>query len=378
MTNFIFWLCLACLFWTFLGYPLAVLLAAPASRLKVREGPPPAKIALIVAAHNEEEVIGQKIQNCLNLAAGQWDLEIVIVSDGSTDSTNRILENHQGISERLRFIQYQPRRGKAYALNAGLSVAHGEIIVFSDANVILEPNALVHLLRPFADTSVGAVSGHVRIKGKGNAEISGEGLYMRFENLVQKAESRVWSTVGVDGALFAIRRELAPVLAADTVIDDFAISMEAPLHRQRIVFAQDALATEEAIPSVKNEIKRKARIVAGGYQYLFHLGGRLLDLPKGFLFMFFSHKVLRWLAPFFLLGLLISSAALRGPAGYVALTLQIFFYLFATTSLLFPGLRNRTLFYFPFYFSAVNLAALAGAYRFFRGRHSSLWDKVSR
>lgn len=334
---------------------------------------------MIIAAHNEEGIIQEKIENCLNLDFGPADWEVIIVSDGSTDSTDSILSEFGNTHQRIHIKSYQPRAGKAHALNVGESIASGDVLIFSDANVMLEPEAPAKLLLPFSDPEVGAVCGKVLVQGKGEDEIAGESLYMRFEGAIQRAEARFWSMVGIDGALFALRRELYRPLDPKTVLDDFALSMEAPLAGQRIVYAEDAKAIEEVEISTADEFMRKSRIIAGGYQYFFSLIAKKRKMGWVTWFSFISHKVLRWLAPFFLIMMLFCNFFLIDHSLFQwTLAIQSVFYFTALAAHVFPVLRKYYFFYLPYYFNVVNVAALVGFKRYFSSSQGVLWEKVRR
>ncbi|MGV1098215.1 glycosyltransferase family 2 protein [Thiovibrio sp. JS02] len=377
--SLLLWLSLLLLAWTFAGYPLAVIVLSRFLARPWRTGPFSGSVSMIIAAHNEEEVIRDKAENCLSLDFGGADAEILMVSDGSLDGTNAILEEFAGRSERLRIITYQPRAGKANALNVAVAQAKGEILIFGDANVMVGETSCQPLLAPFSDPEVGVVCGRVLVRARGEQEVAGEGLYMRYEAAVQYAEARLYSMVGVDGALFAMRRALFNPLTLDTILDDFTLSMQAAASGLRIVYEKEAVAVEEVIPSAANEFKRKARIVAGGYQYLanFLKSGR--SFKAGMWFAFFSHKILRWLAPFLLIMLFASNLFLLDSSLYALLLVgQLFFYLLAALGFLKKELRTNHLVYLPYYFCVVNLAAFRGFFRFLSLRQQTLWEKVER
>jgi cellulose synthase/poly-beta-1,6-N-acetylglucosamine synthase-like glycosyltransferase len=373
------WLSFCLLAWTFAGYPLFVLILASIFARPWRRESFSGKVSLIIAAHNEEEVIRAKVENCLALDFGAADHEIIIVSDGSTDKTNLILKEFAGQPGGVQIITYQPRAGKPNALNVAVARARGDILIFGDANVMVGETSCQELLAPFADPEVGVVCGHVLVRARGEQEVAGESLYMRYEAAIQQAEARLGSMVGVDGALFAMRRDLFLTLSLATILDDFTLSMQAAVQRQRIVYEENALAVEEVVPLAHNEFKRKGRIVAGGYQYLadFLNGGDSLSF--GMWFAFISHKILRWLAPFLLLALLISNIFMYKDAAYfLLLMVQGGFYLLAVLGFLIKGLRTSYLVYLPYYFCVVNLAAFQGFWRFMTARQQAVWEKVER
>ncbi len=334
---------------------------------------------MIIAAYNEEDVIREKMENCLNLDFGSADAEIIIVSDGSTDNTNAILKEFSEVSPRIRIITYQPRAGKPNALNMGVSKSRGQILIFSDANVMVGEGSCRTLLTPFADPTVGVVCGRVLVRDCGDREIAGESLYMKYEGVVQRASAQFWSMVGVDGALYAMRRDLFQPLAPSIILDDLMLTTQAPAAGQRIVYEKEAVAVEDAVPSVKNEFKRKARIVAGGYQNVAAFMRSSLTLSPSVWFVFLSHRILRWCAPFPLLLLFLSNICLLDIVGYRWLFgAQCAFYLLAILGVLISGLRRNYLVYVPYYFTMVNMAAFQGFYRFLTSQQQVLWDKVER
>ncbi len=379
LTIFLLWTSLGLLAWTFAGYPLFMLSLSKLFPKPWHTAPFTGTVSMVIAAHNEEDVIRDKVRNCLNLDFADADAEIIIVSDGSTDATNAILTEFSAADPRLHIVCYQPRAGKANALNVGVSQARGDVLIFGDANVMVGEKSCPALLAPFADPSVGAVCGHVLVRARGDQEVAGESLYMRYEAIVQRSEALLYSMVGVDGALFALRRDLFQPLPSGLILDDFMLSMHAPTAGLRTVYASDAVAVEEVIPSAHNESKRKVRIVSGGFQFLaaFLRSGRTLRPTMWF--MFVSHKVLRWIAPFLLILVLIANLLVLDVIGFGwLLAAQIAFYVTALLGHLFARLRRHLLVYLPYYFTVVNLAALRGFFRFMSLRQQVLWDKVER
>ena len=379
VAEWLLWTGIGMLFWTYAAYPvfiwgLAVLRPCPWRKDEFR-----GRWSLIVAAHNEEDVIREKIENSLKLNFAAGLSEIIFVSDGSTDETEAILNKYKHCSDRLKILTYQPRRGKSHALNVGVDKAIGDILIFSDANVMIDINACKILLEPFHDETVGAVCGKVLVKARGEQEIAGESLYMKYEGWVQRSEAKFSSMVGIDGALFALRRELFTPLHCDIILDDFNLSMEAPLAGLRIVYADDAIAVEEVIPSVENEFKRKARIVSGGYQYLAGLIKRQESLGIITWFELISHKILKWMTPFAMIYIFFSSFFLINIVVYKLLfSVQVLFYLLALLGHLVNNFRKIHIFYLPYYFCVVNLAALFGFFRYLSKGQKGIWDKVER
>ncbi len=373
----VFCLSAGLLLWTYFLYPAFIVLAARLRGKPFKRAVFDGRVSMVVAAHNEEAVIRRKILNCLELDFGPAESEIIAVSDGSTDETERILGEMAGLSERLRVMAYRQRAGKGNALNLAAGESTGDVLIFTDANVFLDKDAPCRLLEPFADPHVGAVCGRVAVRCQGE-EIAGESLYMRFEGVVQRAEGTFQTVIGVDGALFAMRRELFRPLEKETILDDFSLSMEAPLAGLRIVYS-DARGVEEAVASASNEFRRKARIAAGGWQYLSRLYRKSGRLGVKVWFMLFSHKILRWLSPVLMVMLFAGNIPLSGrPAFALALCGQSAFYLLAAQAFFFPQLRRFHVFYVPYYFCVINLAALVGGGRFVSGRQKTTWEKVQR
>jgi biofilm PGA synthesis N-glycosyltransferase PgaC len=374
-----FWLCFCLLAWTYIGYPLVIGLLAWLFPKPWRKDECTGTVSMIIAAHNEQDVIREKVENCLSLDFGNMDVDIIIVSDGSTDQTNAILEEFADVDPRLKVITYEPRAGKANALNVGFTHSTGQILIFGDANVIVGETSCRKLLEPFADSKVGVVCGRVLIRASGDEEIAGESLYMKYEGAIQRAAARFWTMVGVDGALFAMRRDLFRPLPPNVILDDLVLTTQAPVAGQRIVYETEAVAVEEVVPSVANEQKRKARIVAGGYQFLRSLPRIGLALGPSAWFVLLSHRVLRWCAPFPLILLFLTNMLLLGNVVYRWLFIaQCVFYSLAVVGALVSALRRNYLVYVPYYFTMVNTAAFRGFLRSVTSRQQVLWDKVER
>jgi biofilm PGA synthesis N-glycosyltransferase PgaC len=378
----IFWSAVIILGYTYLGYPVLIAVLA---RLKPRgltgeEASELPRVSLIIPAHNEEKVIGEKIENSLSLDYPEELFSIVIVSDGSTDRTNEIISEFAS-NPRIRLIQYQPRKGKAHALNIGVSISESGIIVFSDANIRYEPDSIRMLVRNFSAPSVGCVCGKVLLeKAKDSTEPLGEGIYMRYERFIHQNESRFHTMIGTDGAMYAIRSELFKPLPEDAIVDDFIIAMSVLENNYRIVYEPKAIGYEEAASSVGQEFKRKVRMIAGGFQAIGILGPVLNPLLHPIVFFqFVSHKLFRWLAPVFMLAVLVANVFLLSGHFYQLILLaQLLFYSLAVIAAIRESIRKRALFYFPYYFCALNLAAAVGLSRFLKGNQPVKWEKVLR
>ena len=363
------------------GFPLCLLLLTlrrsgrgPAA-LEDRQLP---RVCMAVAAYNEELVIEEKIRNGLALDYPPEKLTFLFISD-STDGTNDILLRHQ--SKRIQVKIRKQRLGKFPALCEAVPNCDGEIVVLSDANTYYRPDSIRKLVRHFTDSRVGLVTGDVRLLPSEEKFGTGEGFYYRYERALQVLESRFWSTVAVDGGMYALRREHFPLKApAFGINDDLAVGMSVALQDFRLLYDPEAIADESPTPSDQIEFVRKTRIVANGIQAFLNNEG-VPHLWQGrLLWVFVSHKLLRWLAPVFLLAALVSSFAaifLSGPLWLWLFGAQVAFYALALLGWKFQSLSG-IVFRVPYYFSMVNLAALLGIIQGVRRKGPSIWKPTGR
>jgi biofilm PGA synthesis N-glycosyltransferase PgaC len=389
----------ATLVYTYAGYPLLLgwlvlrQKKAPLSPAPSSESLEPAlsdhsdvltpHVSIIIPFHNEEAWVARKFDNTLSLDYPHDRMEIIAVSDGSTDLTAAVMDRYR---DRIRIVAYSCRQGKPTALNRGVALAMGDVLVFTDANVLLDHKAIRALVAPYADPSVGGVSANVALEAVHPAEPLGEGLYMKYERWLYALESQIHSMIGADGALFSIRRALFTPLAADTITDDFSLALGAIDRGKRVLYEPRARAVEGVVPDVASEFRRKVRMVAGGYQAIWRfrhlLSSAQVFRHPTFALQLISHKLLRWMASLLLVMMLCGSAVVAGSTqsplwvGFTAL--QSLFYLLAGAGWLSPKIRRWPICYVPYYFCAVNLAATLGAWRYLRGRQAITWQKVSR
>ncbi len=338
----------------------------------------PPIVSVIIPFHNEERWVARKLDNLLSCDYPANRLQVIAVSDGSRDMTTNILERYK---DRIQVIAYQPRRGKPTALNLGVAHAQGEILIFTDANVMLEPKAIRAMVARYEDPTVGAVSGKIALQPDGAGEPLGEGIYMRYEQWLYSLESEIQTMIVGDGAFFSVRRELFTPLPSDTITDDFALALQVVGKGRRLIYEPAACGVEVVIPSVSAEFGRKVRMVAGGYQAL----GRLHYLlnPYRFplvAFQLISHKLLRWWAPFFLVPVFVGAALRAGdhPLFAGALAVQCVFYGLAGAGWSSARLRQLRVVYLPYYFCATNVAAVQGLWRFLHRRQAITWERVGR
>ncbi len=384
----VFWIAVMLVGYAYLGYGAFVAVLSRA--WPCREAPEAAdapgrlpSVTLVVAAYNEEDVILAKIANCVALEYPGDRLEIVIVTDGSTDRTPELAAGAGTGGPGLRVMHAPERRGKIHALNRVMPTLDAEIVVFSDANAMLNPEALLRIVRHFQDPQVAGVAGEKRIKPQADDVSTGEGFYWRYESALKRWDSRISSVMGAAGELVAVRREAYEPLENDTLLEDFVMSMRLVARGLRVVYEPGAYATEEASPTIVEEFKRKARIVAGGWQAVFRLWPLLIPTRPVIWLQYVSHRVLRWvlvpaLLPVILLSNLILVWEVGGAYGWL-LQLQLVLYGAALLGwwLQERGIRTPVL-YLPFYFAFLNAAALVGAYRFWTGAQSVTWEKARR
>lgn len=377
-------------FYTFAGYGIFLYLIIRIKRaFKGRKTLPSENLdelpscTLVIAAYNEEYFIEQKISNSLLLNYPERKLKLLFVTDGSSDKTPDIIARYPQIQ-----LLHQPQRaGKIAAVHRAMNYVDTDAVVFTDANTFLNKDALIKICRHYSDATVGAVAGEKRVHIDENADASaaGEGFYWKYESALKKWDSELYSVVGAAGELFSVRRSLYQPVEADTVLDDFMISMLIAAKGYRIVYEPEAYATETASENVSEELKRKVRIAAGGMQSILRLKKLFNPFPYPILsFQYISHRVLRWtITPFLLILSFILNVALALKPGEIAmqglLLAQILFYLLALLGLIMEKrqLRIKILF-IPYYFCVMNYAVLAGIIRYFSTKQSAVWEKVQR
>jgi cellulose synthase/poly-beta-1,6-N-acetylglucosamine synthase-like glycosyltransferase len=372
----IFWTSAAVLAYVYAGYPALLLLWRAMASVPVVKGPARPSVCLFIAANNEETVIEGKIRNALALSYPADTLEIVVASDGSTDSTNGIVRR---FAPRVRLIEMAPRRGKMAAIIQGMASVRADVVVFSDANTFLEPGAIAALVSNFADASVGAVSGDVALVGERAALGRSEDLYYRYERRIQRLESEIGSMIGADGALYAIRRELFDPPGADTILDDMAIPMAVVRQGYRVVFEPDARAREQGSESSREEFARKSRVIAGAVKFLSRADSFVPARNVQVIVSLASHKALRWLSPAFATCAFLSSIALADASrGYaLAAAAQVTLLVLGIAGCL-PALRRVAVVAVAHYFCLVQAAAVVGLLRGITGQESVLWRRFAR
>jgi cellulose synthase/poly-beta-1,6-N-acetylglucosamine synthase-like glycosyltransferase len=374
--RLIFWTSIAVLAYLYVGYPALLGVIRLFGRRSVRRAPIEPRVCVFVAANNEASIIDAKVRNTLSLEYPPDRLEIVVASDGSTDATNEIVRR---FAPRVQLLEFKPRRGKIAVINDGIKEIASEIVVFSDANTFLQPDAVRSLVQSFADPQVGAVSGDVVLIGERASFGPSEDLYYRYERWLQRAESEIGSMIGADGALYAIRRELFAPPANDTILDDMAIPMAVIKQGRRVVFEGSARAFEQGSETATEEFARKARVVAGAIQFIGRAASSVPVSSPQVILSLVSHKGLRWLSPAFAASAFGSSLVLADSAfGYaLAASAQGGLLLMALLGCV-PRLRRLTPLAMAHYFCLLQLAAAVGFVRGVSGRQSVLWRRFER
>ena len=340
-------------------------------------------VTLVIAAFNEAAFIRQKIRNSLQLDYPAGSLKFIFVTDGSNDQTPEIVREYPAI----RLLHSTERRGKVAAIHRAMAEVDTPVVIFSDANTLLNPQAVREIARHYADPKIGGVAGEKKVISVGESGVAGagEGLYWKYESVLKKLDSDFHSVVGAAGELFSVRTELYANPGDHVLLDDFLISLRICERGYRVVYEPDAFATETPSDTLGEEEKRKIRISAGAFQSMWMLRGLLNPAKHGWLsFQYISHRVLRWtLSPLFLPLILLSNillVALGEDLLYqVLLGGQIVFYLLALGGYLQHrrGVKSRLL-YVPYYFVFINICLYLGFFRFLKGSQSVLWDKAAR
>jgi len=332
-------------------------------------------VALLICALNEENIIGQKIDNSLALDYPREKLEIIVISDGSTDATAAVAQRYR--SAGIRLIDQPKRRGKVKNLIEVVPTLKQDIVVFSDANVMYDPPAIKNLMKRFEDQSVGCVSGKVVLTDTTDPLNSGTSDYYSVEWALQENASRLYSMMGADGAMYALRRELFQPPPPDTVIEDFVIPMAVIRQGRRVVFEPSALGWEQGSLSLNEEFARKTRIGAGALQSLVRGNGWPGCVPARVWFVFLSHKFLRWVSP--ILGVMaLFIACLSFDQKLSKLVLGGFLLLSVAAGLRMLLNQSHRAFDAPFYFLFGQIAAAIGLVKGLTGTQSVLWAKANR
>lgn len=388
ITVSLFWGAVALVAYAYVGYPLLVWLlskrhdhsakqaaSAESAASQAQDLP---FVSIIIAAYREENVILERLNNLVLLDYPPDKLEILIGCDGNEDLTGELV-NAFGDS-RIRLLQFEERRGKSSVLNDCVPAARGEILVFSDANTHMDRQCIKRLVRHFEDETIGGVCGQLILEDAETGK-NVDGLYWKYENFLKQCETSLGAVLGVNGALYALRKSLYTPIPPETIIDDFLIGMRVHLTGRRLIYDGSAFATEETATSVQAEFKRRVRIGTGGFQSLRHLKG-LLSPRYGYIaFAFWSHKLLRWFCPVLMTVALLANLCLMSQLLYqVTLIGQGLFYLaaFLGMKLGSGGGLVRKLCRVPGMFVQMNLALGIGLFRWLFTKQTGTWERTER
>jgi cellulose synthase/poly-beta-1,6-N-acetylglucosamine synthase-like glycosyltransferase len=373
----VFWLSAAALGYTYAGYPLLLALLSAIRPRRIERGEFKSTVSVIITAYNEERDLNAKLENTLALDYPPELLEIIVASDASSDRTDDIVREFALRGVRLH--RQQKRLGKTAAQNAAVELAHGDIILFSDATSLYQPQTLRAILPNFADASVGCVAGRLIYVDPTDSRIGrGARSYWNYETFLKQHESRVCSLIGASGCLYAVRRS-AYVPLYHEACSDFIIATKMVEQGLRAVYEPEAICTEETNRRSDNELKMRVRIIAQTFTDLWRHAGMFNPFRSGFFAVqLFSHKLMRYLVPFFLIAIFATSATLAGSFFYrILFTVQLVCYGCAGLAWLLErlGMRSRLL-ALPQYFVLANVASLIAMYKFFRGERYASWEPI--
>jgi biofilm PGA synthesis N-glycosyltransferase PgaC len=389
MLEILFFISLFIIVYTYLGYGVLLLFLVKIKKLFTKpfvfensaELP---TVGLLIAAFNEVDIIEAKIRDCLNLNYPKEKLEIIFITDGSSDETPTLIAKNK----QVKLLHQDVRAGKMAAIKRAIPQIKSEIIVFTDANTFLNRDAILELVKHYQKEKVGAVAGEKRISVDSSADASsaGEGFYWKYESALKKMDYQLYSNVGAAGELFSIRTNLYQPVETDTIIDDHMIAMRIAEKGYIIAYEPNAYALETASANSKEELKRKIRIAAGGIQSIIRLKKAANPFRNFTLtFQYISHRVLRWaITPLvmilaFILNILICFKYPESLLFAFILSLQCLFYFASFLGYLLESKKIKIkVFFIPYYFSLMNYAAIAGAIRYFKGKQSAAWEKSKR
>ena len=389
--KILFWICLIICIYTYVGYGVLLYLLVLLKRMvkgkpKQMELPEDSQlpdVAFMVCAYNEQDVVEMKMQNIHELDYPKEKLHVIWVTDGSSDNTNEYLKAYPEVE-----VIYSPeRRGKTAALNHGLSMVTSDITVMTDANTMVNREAIREIVRCMQDPKVACVAGEKRVMSRHEGEIAadGEGLYWKYESALKRLDSELYSAMGAAGELNAIRTHLYEKMSETALLDDFVMSMRMVEQGYKIAYTSEAYAMEYGSANLEEESKRKRRIAAGGLQSSWWLRS-MMNPFKNFMvaFQFVSHRVLRWsITPIALMVLIPLNVALvmmkAGTVYTIIWILQILFYLTAFSGYLLEqhGHKNKLL-YVPYYFLFMNINVFRGMHYLKTHQGGGTWEKAKR
>jgi len=375
--RIVFWAACFLLFYVYAGYPLVLALVGLFMRRRRAELGYSPSISVLIAAYNEEAAIERKLQQTLALDYPADKIEIIVLSDCSTDRTDEIVKSYP--DPRVRLVRMTERRGKTYAQNQGIKQAKGDVIIFSDATAIYHPKALLYLACNYQDASVGAASGRYQYFDPGDQSPTGLGsvAFWNYENLIKKLQSKIKTITGCCGCIYSVRKTAYTELPAD-IISDLVQPLQAVKKGFRVVFEDRALAYEETTQSTAEEFAMRVRVVTRAMRGLLSVSELLKPWKFPWTaFQLWSHKVLRWMVPLFLIVIFASNLfLLDAPLFRFTLAAQVLLYAAAVVNILVPLHRRWKPLGIPLFFCTLNAAALVSMVEICRGRKYVTWQTV--
>ncbi|HVP07685.1 MAG TPA: glycosyltransferase family 2 protein [Candidatus Acidoferrum sp.] len=373
----LFWISIAVILWAYVGYFLATWLMSRIYPKPVHKENWFPQVSLIITAYNEASRIGKKIGNSLDLEYPRDKLEIIVVSDASTDATESIVKTFA--DQGVKLLAIPVRHGKHYAQGRGIQAAVSDIVVLTDATTYLEKDALSKIIRSYADPTVGCVSGEDRVDSP-DGDVVGEGAYVKYEMKLRSFENLAGSLVGASGCFFSVRKSLCSAWI-DDMSSDFYIPIVARMNGLRAVVDHEAIGNYRVVSDHSKEFGRKVRTVVHGLEVLFRFR-RIMNPFKygGYAIQMISHKLCRWLVPFAMIIALVTNALLAAHCTFfqVILAVQVIMYLLALAAYIIPPLQKSGPFKIPLFFVLVNLSVLVAWYKYLTGYKYVVWDATKR
>ena len=380
MSEILLWISILLILYAYAGYPILIVLLSLFGRNKVQTSNIEPQVSFLITAYNEEKDIAKKLKNCFELDYPSDNLEIVVASDGSTDSTDDIVKGYEENEAGIKVVLHRVdgRLGKTAAQNSAVKICRGEIIIFSDAASMYDPAAVRALVKNYADPKVGAVSGmYTYIKDGSTSAGLATILFWKLENFIKSRQTKIKTITGCCGCIYSLRKNLYTDLPPE-IISDLVEPLTIIKQGYRIVFEPDALALEETAGDTEDEFKMRIRVIVRGMNGMLFV--KDLFNPKKYPFVAFqliSHKLLRWLVPIFTIIVFISNVLLFTANTFYSLLFlgQIFFYGLAVTGY-FKEKKgvHKIYFYLPLYFCTVNLASLISIFKVLRKEHIVTWQ----
>jgi cellulose synthase/poly-beta-1,6-N-acetylglucosamine synthase-like glycosyltransferase len=376
--QIVFWTSALALFYTYAGYPIFVYVINLLFPKRVERADFEPNVTVLITAYNEEKDISSKIKNTLELDYPKEKLEILIASDGSTDKTDEIVKEFN--AEDVRLFRQDGRVGKTVTQNNAVEQATGEVILFSDATTMYQPDVLHRMMPNFADKTVGCVAGKLIYVDDSRSNIGkGAKSYWNYETFIKESESRACSLIGASGCLYAVRKSAYKPMYAEAC-SDFLIATKIYEQGLRSIYEPTAICTEETNRKAGKELQMRVRVISQTFTDLWRNRQMLNPFHSGFFAIeLFSHKLLRYAAPLFLILILISTAVIAFSSTFFTLVfvLQIAFYAIALFSWFFERNEKSTgVFAIPLYFVLTNLASLVGFCKFLSGERYTPWEPI--